>query len=422
MSVCAVPTRRGLIQVKGVDASKLLQGLISQDIRILHQRDEITDMSLGKVSFTPLKRLSTDVMPAINGVIMNSKGKVMLDAQVVRNDADSFIVDCPKGSLPHFMKMFMLHKLKYKCTLQDITSQLESFAIIQAPSVASPSKYLDDISKALQTCQSDVKYMDPRFWRMGARVLIAKGTSLDSSICKTDDENLYNNLRIKFGIPEYFYSMDSAYYSLSNDEKTLLPLQEGSTFPYQLNLDWLGALSLSKGCYIGQELTTRTFHSGTVRRRLFSLHNIPPQTKIQPRDVVILPKISVSSARAAIEKINQLGSTTDDIQASTSFSHVLHEDQLPVESPDELGEIVEVSPDGSNAIVSVSWRRCELKHRSQYLALANILGNVEMAVIRGKSDYVAVGLKECFSPAPYVMEGVGGDSFPPSLIQTYAGL
>ncbi len=39
--------------------------------------------------------------------------------------------------------------------------------------------------------------------------------------------------------------------------------------PQQLNLDRLGALSFTKGCYPGQEIVARTHHLGTVKRRAF---------------------------------------------------------------------------------------------------------------------------------------------------------
>ena len=51
----------------------------------------------------------------------------------------------------------------------------------------------------------------------------------------------------------------------------ILGLPEGSAelggqFPLNMNLNMINAVSFSKGCYIGQELTQRTYHTGVVRR------------------------------------------------------------------------------------------------------------------------------------------------------------
>jgi len=34
------------------------------------------------------------------------------------------------------------------------------------------------------------------------------------------------------------------------------------------NLDLMGAIDFRKGCYVGQELTVRTYHTGLVRKRI----------------------------------------------------------------------------------------------------------------------------------------------------------
>jgi folate-binding protein YgfZ len=54
-----------------------------------------------------------------------------------------------------------------------------------------------------------------------------------------------------------------------------LPQVYGATseafVPQMLNLDLLGGISFSKGCYTGQEIVARTQHLGRIKRRLFHL-------------------------------------------------------------------------------------------------------------------------------------------------------
>ena len=53
--------------------------------------------------------------------------------------------------------------------------------------------------------------------------------------------------------------------------RMILGLPEGSSemggqFPLNMNLHLLEGVSFNKGCYIGQELTQRTFHTGVIRK------------------------------------------------------------------------------------------------------------------------------------------------------------
>ena len=61
---------------------------------------------------------------------------------------------------------------------------------------------------------------------------------------------------------------EDAYVSL----RLALGVAEGAAelageLPLELNLDGLGAISFTKGCYVGQELTSRTHFRGVVRKR-----------------------------------------------------------------------------------------------------------------------------------------------------------
>lgn len=41
-----------------------------------------------------------------------------------------------------------------------------------------------------------------------------------------------------------------------------------SLLPFEMNLDFVNGLSLEKGCYVGQELTIRTYNNGIIRKRI----------------------------------------------------------------------------------------------------------------------------------------------------------
>ncbi|KAI0347288.1 Aminomethyltransferase folate-binding domain-containing protein [Trametopsis cervina] len=100
---------------------------------------------------------------------------------------------------------------------------------------------------------------DRRAVGMGERVVVRKGdkpaqTATHDTAGATD----YVLHRILHGVPEGV-----------ND---IVPMR---SFPMDSNMDIMGALDFRKGCYVGQELTVRTYHTGLIRKRIFPVHILP---------------------------------------------------------------------------------------------------------------------------------------------------
>ena len=52
-----------------------------------------------------------------------------------------------------------------------------------------------------------------------------------------------------------------------------------SLLPFECNLDYVNGLSLDKGCYVGQELTIRSFNNGVIRKRIFPVQFLKSPTR-----------------------------------------------------------------------------------------------------------------------------------------------
>src|SRR5690606_24909154 len=96
---------------------------------------------------------------------------------------------------------------------------------------------------------------DPRIRELGFRGIVAAGTPVAAPGYATASASHYDTHRIALGIPEG--AIDFAY---------------GDTFPHDADVDQLGGIAFTKGCYIGQEVISRMEHRGTARRRIVQVN------------------------------------------------------------------------------------------------------------------------------------------------------
>lgn len=208
-------THRSLISLKGSQTvcSDFLQGLVTNDM------DELTKNGQN----------------SIYTFFLDNKGRVLFDAHIYAHtqpDSDeSYLIECDKevqGLLLRHIKKF---KLRNKFKIVDASDELAVCAYTSSGSVS--------IS------------VDPRF---------PKGISSEHSLVRTivpsDTVSIgtledYHLLRTQIGIGE-----------------GAVDFPVGECFPLESNLEIINGVSFSKGCYLGQELTARTYHTGVTRKRL----------------------------------------------------------------------------------------------------------------------------------------------------------
>lgn len=99
---------------------------------------------------------------------------------------------------------------------------------------------------------NDESILDRRATYMGRRFLVKKGDRpremSDHDVASSEAYTLHRILR---GVPEGQIDMPAM-----------------QAFPMDSNLDAMGGLNFRKGCYVGQELTVRTYHTGVIRKRI----------------------------------------------------------------------------------------------------------------------------------------------------------
>ncbi|XP_014676494.1 PREDICTED: putative transferase CAF17 homolog, mitochondrial isoform X2 [Priapulus caudatus] len=227
--------KRGLLRVVGPDAKALLQGLITNDMDCLN----------------------VDICPTINNclysLILNNQGRVLWDIIIYRLGEDkdkgqNYLLETDKDQVDDVLKHLKKYKLRKKADLFSMSDEMSVWAVASPPN--------ESVTVASNKSHIFLN-MDPRAPDLGYRLILASGTQASDVVtnCKVaDDPQWYEKLRYRLGVGE-----------------GVVNHPPGKCFPLEANADYLNGVSFRKGCYIGQELTARTQHTGAVRKRLMPL-------------------------------------------------------------------------------------------------------------------------------------------------------
>jgi len=96
------------------------------------------------------------------------------------------------------------------------------------------------------------------------------------------------------------------YLNIDCGQATIYPATQGLFTPQMLDLDKLGGVSFTKGCYVGQEIIGRTHHLGKLKRHLYRLtitanHAPEPGEAISnPNNVAIGTLVTSASVKQAV--------------------------------------------------------------------------------------------------------------------------
>lgn len=234
---------RKLISLQGKDSLPFLQGMITNDTRHLANDPH------GSVS-----------IPCMYSMMLNNIGRVLYDLIVYKSyphSDEDFLIECDEQARPEILKLFTIYKLRKDIRLQpcEDTSVWVVFHK-QCGDVEGPVPPASSID-----VEGDFKVnvRDPRLHLLGQRVLLDTKADL---LCKNPDfkngvsegRSWYTQLRYQLGVSE-----------------GLKELPPGNCFPIECNADYMSGVSFHKGCYIGQELTARTHHTGVVRKRVMPI-------------------------------------------------------------------------------------------------------------------------------------------------------
>ncbi|GHJ85105.1 hypothetical protein NliqN6_1507 [Naganishia liquefaciens] len=257
---------RSILRVQGKDAAKFLKGLTCKDV---------------------------DGLPGggYSGFI-NPTGRVMHDVFIFHQPAtDTYWIDhsadasASTDSTPNTKALYEEIKryvLRSKVKLKYATEEYDVWSVYGTPAndsavakrwwkfgsggAAEPQwEFQEEAWKEIQRGlrEGEVGCWDLRGgWGqegMGRRLLVKKGeTPLFGSDHDIGNSNDYNLRRMLLGVPE--------------GPAEIIP---GSALPLESCMDVTNGVDFRKGCYVGQELTVRTYHTGNTRKRIAAIRFLP---------------------------------------------------------------------------------------------------------------------------------------------------
>ena len=217
---------RGIIYIEGIDAKKFLQNIITNNL------DKISDNR------------------SIYSSLLTPQGKYLFDF-ILAKHKKGYLIDCEKIELNNLIKALKVYKLRSKVEILNLSNE---FAVASL----SYKKYL-----SLENNQTpgftfkfreDSILLDPRNIKLGAR-LISNLEKLYLSLKKLNlkiiDKNIYYKKSFDLGIVQI------------NTSKL-----KDKIFGIECNFEELDAIDFKKGCFVGQENTSRIRLRNKLRRRL----------------------------------------------------------------------------------------------------------------------------------------------------------
>ena len=272
---------RQLIAVSGPDAAKFLQGLITNNV----------------------DSANTDPFYA---AFLDARGRMLHDVFIwtypdLHREASMIgakgmgewacYIDVTMAQRETLMKHLKRHKLRSKVDIRIVKSEGEN----EENSEVDPQVWAiwggDEATKEL-CAQHDflATIKDPRFISHSMpmeRVLLRpkRGQASGQTSMLGEAYREYLELRYRHGVIE------------GNEIPTETnAVNKGSALPMEYNVDISNGIDFKKGCYVGQELTIRTKHTGVVRKRilpvelsLLNLHNSDTESTTSEEGSILDP-------------------------------------------------------------------------------------------------------------------------------------
>jgi folate-binding protein YgfZ len=179
--------------------------------------------------------------------------------RLIKDDLQYNLILTPQGKLLHdlFIRKVSENKFMLDCHSDAIESILNLF---QKYRLGSKVDFIIDDTITVKWCHNHLEdaYQDPRHSELGCRIYSEKSSDTIQSL---------DEIHYKLSLPQLYIDFES-----------------GKYFPFDVGFNKCNSISYDKGCYIGQEVITRTHFRGVVRKKVYK---VKINTQTLPNDLEI---------------------------------------------------------------------------------------------------------------------------------------
>ena len=221
---------RGILFVNGLDAKEFLQNLVTNDIN------------------------KVDNSNSCFASLLTPQGKFLFDFLIAKHKSGYFI-DCEKKQVDNLFKKLNIYKLRSKVEIMNLSNEFVIAAFSYEKFMS--FKEAKDILGYTFKYREDPIILDPRHKKLGGRLIINLEKlylSLKKLDLKSAEPNEYYKFSHEIGIPQR--DMDK----LSD-----------KLFGIECNFEELNGIDFKKGCYVGQENTSRIKLRNKLSKRLLPI-------------------------------------------------------------------------------------------------------------------------------------------------------
>jgi folate-binding protein YgfZ len=254
---------RAVLAISGPGARDFLQGLVTNDI--------VGGLAPGN---------------GLYAALLSPQGKILFDFLVTEGDG-ALLLDVARDQRDALLKKLNLYRLRSKVGIE-ARDQLGVYVNL----VGHPD------NRALSYADRAVTFADPRHAGLGLRSIGA----IAEMPANLSGPRVYHQHRLELGVPE---AGDFGFEKI---------------FALDGGLAELNGVSFTKGCYVGQELTSRMKHRATSRKRILTASAdiaLPSEGAVTKGGVDIGELISSHGQRAfALVRLDRLEESSGDVTAA----------------------------------------------------------------------------------------------------------